>query len=59
MPKINEQRRVEKYKNYNTNLNGYNQNGYKEKVKAPKYVDDIFDLFSTNNLSNEPGYNHQ
>ena len=40
-------------------LNGYNQNKYKEILNARKNVDDIFDLFSANNQSNEPGYNQQ
>ena len=58
-PKKSAQRRDERYKNYDMDLNGYNQNKYKEKVNAPKNVDDIFDLFSASNPSNEPGYNQQ
>ena len=58
-PKKTAQRRDEKYKNYDMDLNGYNQNKYKEKVNAPKNADDIFDLFSASNPSNEPGYNQQ
>ena len=58
-PKKSAQRRDEKYKNYDMDLSGYNQNKYKEKVNAPKNVDDIFDLFSASNPSNEPGYNQQ
>ena len=56
-PKKSSQRRDEKYKNYDMDLNGYNQNKYKEKLGGPKNVDDIFDLFSASNPSNEPGYN--
>ena len=58
-PKKSLQRRDEKYKNYDMDLNGYNQNKYKEKMGAPKNADDIFDLFSASNPSNEPGYNQQ
>ena len=59
-PKKSIQRRDEKYKNYDMDLNTYDRNKYKEKIGSggPKNVDDIFDLFSTpTNLSNEPGYN--
>ena len=47
----------EKFKNFDMDLNGYDKNKYKEKMKGPKNADDIFDLFSPSNLSNEPGYN--
>ena len=56
------QRRDEKYKNYDMDLNTYDRNKYKEKIGGggPKNVDDIFDLFSApTKLSNEPGYNQQ
>ena len=58
-PKKSIQRRDEKYKNYDMNLNEYDKNKYKEKMGGPKNADDIFDLFSATNLSNEPGYNQQ
>ena len=53
------QRRDEKYKNYDMNLNGYDSNKYKEKTSGPKNADDIFDLFSASNPSNETSYNNQ
>ena len=53
------QRRDERYKNYDMELNDYDKNKYKEKIGKPKNADDIFDLFSATNLSNEPGYNQQ
>ena len=56
-PKKSSQRRDERYKNYDMDLNGYDKNKYKEKMGAPKNVDDIFDLFSASSPSNEPGYN--
>ena len=56
--KKSRQRRDDKYKNYDKDLNTYDKNKYKEKVGKAKNDDDIFDLFSTNNLSNRPGYNN-
>ena len=58
-PKKSIQRRDERYKNYDMDLNTYDRNKYKEKVDGPKNADDIFDLFSASNPSNEPGYNNQ
>ena len=58
-PKKSIQRRDEKYKNYDMNINEYDKNRYKEKMGGPKNADDIFDLFSASNPSNEPGYNQQ
>ena len=57
-PKKSIQRRDERYKNYDMDLNEYDKNKYKEKMGGgPKNADDIFDLFSASNPSNEPGYN--
>ena len=58
-PKKSIQRRDEKYKNYDMDYNAYDRNKYKEKMGGPKNADDIFDLFSASNPSNEPGYNQQ
>ena len=59
-PKKSIQRRDERYKNYDMDLNEYDKNKYKEKMGGgPKNADDIFDLFSASNPSNEPGYNQQ
>ena len=52
------QRRDDKYKNYDMDLNSYDMNKYKEKMGKAKNADDIFDLFSTNNPSNGPGHNN-
>jgi len=49
-PKKAVQRNNEKY-----GLDNYDKNKYKEKM-GPKNVDDIFDLFSASNPSNEPQY---
>ena len=58
-PKKSIQRRDERYKNYDMDLNTYDRNKYKEKIGGgPKNADDIFDLFSASNPSNEPGYNN-
>ena len=57
-PKKSIQRRDERYKNYDMDLNTYDKNKYKEKMGGPKNADDIFDLFSATNPSNEPGYNN-
>ena len=54
------QRRDENYKNYDMDLKVYDKNKYKEKIgSGPKNVEDIFDLFSTSNPSNEQGHNQQ
>jgi len=45
----NIQRRDERYKNYDMDLNSYDKNKYKEKMK---------DLFFSTNSSSEPGYNN-
>ena len=59
-PKKSIQRKDERYKNYDMDINnGYNSNKYKEKAGKPKNVDDIFDLFSTSNPSNDQGYGQQ
>ena len=58
-PKKSIQRRDEKFKNYDMDYNAYDRNKYKEKMGGPKNADDIFDLFSASNPSNEPGYNQQ
>ena len=51
-PKKSIQRRDERYKNYDMDLNTYDRNKYKEKMGGPKNADDIFDLFSASNPSN-------
>ena len=59
-PKKSIQRRDKIYKNYNMDLNVYDKNKYKEKIEnGPKNANDIFDLFSASNPSNEQGYNQQ
>ena len=51
------QRNTEKYKNYDMDINNnYDKNKYKEKMGKPKDANDIFDLFSASNPSNEPQY---
>ena len=52
--KKSSQRRDDRYKNYDMDLNTYDRNKYKEKIGGgPKNADDIFDLFSTSYPSNE------
>ena len=57
-PKKSAQRRDDKYKNYDMDLNTYDMNKYKEKLGKTRNANDIFDLFSASNPSNEPGYNN-
>ena len=52
------QKRDHKYKNYDTDLNTYDMNKYKEKMGKAKNNDDIFDLFSTSNPLKESGFNN-
>ena len=55
-PKKSIQRREE----YDIDSNRYDRNKYKEKISGrPKNIDDIFDLFPSSTLSNEPGNNQK